>query len=85
MLALTFKSGADYERIRENDTLDILGLDTFTPGVPLKAVLRHADGTLEVFEVNHSYTSEQVEWFKAGSALNRLRAEEAGHPAPSRA
>ncbi len=84
MLALTFKSAADYDRVREDDKLDILGLDSFKQGVPLKAVLHHSDKTSETFDVHHSYTAEQVEWFKAGSALNYIRAGEAKLAAASR-
>jgi len=75
MLALTFANPADYDRIREDDEIDILGLDTFAPGKPLKFVLRHADGTTDEFNVNHSYNDAQVAWYKAGGALNLIRAQ----------
>ncbi|WP_221392379.1 aconitate hydratase [Dyadobacter sp. NIV53] len=73
MLALTFANNADYEKIQEDDSIDIIGLDTFTEGVPLTIVLHHIDGTSEEFAVNHTYNAQQIEWFKAGSALNIIR------------
>lgn len=74
MLALTFADKADYEKIQENDTIDILGLTSFTAGVPLKMVLHHTDGSKDTITVNHSYNAQQIEWFKAGAALNIIRA-----------
>lgn len=73
MLALTFADKLDYELIREDDRIDILGLDTFSPGKPLKIVLHHADGSQDDFLVNHSYNHIQIEWFKAGGALNKIK------------
>jgi aconitate hydratase len=73
MLGLTFNDKDDYEKIREDDVIDINGLTTFTPNVPLTIVLNHADGTKEEFPVNHSYNAQQIEWFKAGGALNIIR------------
>ena len=75
MLALTFANKEDYNKIQENDTLDIIGLTSFTPGVQLKLVLNHADGSTETILVNHSYNAQQIEWFKAGGALNIIRAQ----------
>lgn len=74
MLALTFANKEDYDKIQEDDTIDIIGLTTFTPGVPLTIVLHHADGTKEEIKANHSYNAQQIEWFKAGGALNIIRA-----------
>lgn len=74
MLALTFANKADYDKILEDDTIDILGLNIFTPGEPLTVVLNHPDGTTDQFEVNHTYNEQQIEWFKAGGALNVIRA-----------
>lgn len=74
MLALTFANPADYDKVQEDDTIDILGLESFAPGVPLKVVLHHADGSKDEFEVNHTYNEGQIEWFKAGSALNLIKA-----------
>jgi aconitate hydratase len=73
MLALTFENKADYNLIEEYDTFDVLGLESFTPGVPLTVVLHHQDGTTHEFKANHSYNEGQIEWFKAGSALNLIR------------
>lgn len=73
MLALTFAEKSDYDRIKEDDRFDIVGLTEFTPGKPLSVVLSHADGTKEQFSVNHSYNAMQIEWFKAGGALNLIR------------
>ena len=72
MLALTFAHKEDWNKVREDDRVSILGLKTFAPGRPLTVVLRHADGTEETFEANHTYNALQIEWFKAGSALNLI-------------
>ena len=74
MLGLTFSNAADYDKIKEDDVIDINGLTTFTPGVQLTVTLNHADGTKEDIKVNHSYNAQQIEWFKAGGALNIIRA-----------
>jgi aconitate hydratase len=74
MLGITFANNADYDKIKEDDTIDVLGLTTFTPGTQLTIVLNHADGSKEEFKVNHSYNAQQIEWFKAGGALNIIRA-----------
>ncbi len=73
MLALTFADKTDYDLICEDDTIDILGLTNFLPGKALTIVLNHANGTKDQFPVNHSYNAMQIEWFKAGGALNLLR------------
>jgi aconitate hydratase len=73
MLALTFANKEDYDKIQEDDSIDILGLTTFTPGRPLTVVLNHKDGTNDVISVNHTYNLQQIEWFKAGGALNVIR------------
>lgn len=73
MLALTFADKADYDKIREDDTMDVVGLKNFAPGVPLKIVLHHADGSTEEIMANHTYSPVQIEWFKAGSALNLIK------------
>lgn len=77
MLALTFNNPADYDKIQEDDTFDILGLTTFTPGQQLTVVANHKDGSLDEIRVNHTYNAAQINWFKAGSALN-LIAQSAG-------
>jgi aconitate hydratase len=73
MLALTFADKADYDKIQEDDSIDIVGLTEFAPGKPLTLVLNHADGTFESICVNHTYNEPQIEWFKAGAALNIIR------------
>ena len=73
MLALTFADKADYDKIQEDDSIDINGLTSFEPGTPLDIVLHHKDGSSESFQVNHSYNAQQIEWFKAGGALNIIR------------
>jgi aconitate hydratase len=74
MLGLTFANKEDYNKILENDTIDIIGLDTFAPSVQLDLVLNHKDGKSETIQVNHTYNDQQIEWFKAGGALNIIRA-----------
>lgn len=74
MLGLTFANKADYEKIKEDDSIDILGLTTFAPNTPLTLVLNHADGSKEEIKANHTYNEQQIEWFKAGGALNIIRA-----------
>ncbi|MBS1747406.1 MAG: aconitate hydratase [Bacteroidetes bacterium] len=73
MLGLTFANKNDYDKIREDDVFDIIGLTSFAPGKPLHVILHHADGTDETIEVNHTYNEQQIEWFKAGAALNIIR------------
>ena len=74
MLGLTFADKSDYDKILEDDTIDILGLTTFAPNTPLTLMLHHADGSKEEIKVNHTYNQQQIEWFKAGGALNIIRA-----------
>lgn len=73
MLAITFADPADYTKIHENDVIDVEGLTSFAPGKQLKVVLHHEDGSTESFPVNHTYNEQQIEWFKAGAALNLIR------------
>jgi len=73
MLGITFADSNDYDKILEDDTFDIVGLTTFAPGHQLTVVLHHSDGTSESFQVNHTYNAQQIEWFKAGGALNIIR------------
>ena len=75
MLALTFADKADYDKIKEDDQFDIVGLTSFNAHTPLSLVIHHADGSKETIQVNHSYNDQQIEWFKAGGALNVIRAE----------
>lgn len=73
MLALTFADKNDYDKILEDDVISILGLTHFAPEEPLTIVLSHKNGTEERFAVNHTYNAQQIEWFKAGGALNIIR------------
>jgi aconitate hydratase len=73
MLALTFANKDDYDKVREDDKIDVTGITEFSPGKPLTISLLHSDGSVEHFPANHSYNENQIEWFKAGSALNLIR------------
>ncbi|MBL0356875.1 MAG: aconitate hydratase [Chitinophagaceae bacterium] len=75
MLALTFANKEDYDKIQEDDTIDIIGLTSFEPGKPLAITLHHADGGTDIIQVNHTYNEQQIEWFNAGGALNIIRRE----------
>jgi aconitate hydratase len=73
MLGLTFADKNDYTKFQEDDTIDVLGLTSFAPETPLTLVLNHADGSKDEIKVNHTYNAQQIEWFKAGGALNIIR------------
>ena len=73
MLGVTFVNPADYDKVQEDDTISILGLTTFSPGKNLTMKLEHADGSTDSFEVAHTYNTEQIVWFKEGSALNLIK------------
>jgi aconitate hydratase len=73
MLALTFANKSDYDLIQEDDAIDIIGLTEFAPGQPLQLVFTHADGSKDSIQANHTYNQQQIEWFKAGAALNIIR------------
>jgi aconitate hydratase len=75
MLAMTFADKTDYDKVLEDDTIDIVGLTEFIPGQPLTMVLHHKDGSMDEVTLNHTYNSQQIEWFKAGGALNVIRQE----------
>jgi aconitate hydratase len=75
MLALTFANKEDYDLILEDDTMTLLGLTTFAPNKPLRLVLNHKNGTTDTINCNHTYNEQQIEWFKAGGALNIIRAQ----------
>ncbi|BDQ11364.1 aconitate hydratase [Sediminibacterium sp. TEGAF015] len=79
MLALTFNDKADYDKIQEDDTISIEGLTEFAPGKSLTVVLQHKDGSVDSIVVNHTYNAQQIEWFKAGGALNIIRKQVAGN------
>lgn len=75
MLGLTFADKEDYNKIQEDDIIDIIGLTSFAPNKQLQLVLNHKDGSKETINVNHTYNEQQIEWFKAGGALNIIRKE----------
>ncbi|HRG78977.1 MAG TPA: hypothetical protein PL167_05180, partial [Cyclobacteriaceae bacterium] len=72
MLALTFANKEDYNKIKEDDSFDIVGLTSFSPDKPLTLVIHHSDGSHDSIIVNHTYNKNQIVWFKAGSALNAM-------------
>lgn len=72
VLALTFADEKDYDRISPEDRVSILGLKDFAPGKPLQAEIKKADGSKFTIQLNHSFNQAQIEWFKAGSALNLM-------------
>jgi aconitate hydratase len=76
MLAVTFADPTDYDKVQEDDTIDVMGLTTFAPGQQLTVVLNHANGSKDLIPVNHTYNQGQIEWFKAGSALNLIGQKE---------
>jgi aconitate hydratase len=73
VLPLTFADPGDYDKVRETDFVSVVGLSRLKPGAPLTVVLHHADASEETLEVRHSLNDEQIEWFRAGSALNVLK------------
>jgi aconitate hydratase len=75
MLALTFANKEDYDKVQEDDSIDIVGLTSFAPGKPLTMVLNHKDGSKDEVTLNHTYNAQQIVWFKDGGALNVIRAE----------
>ena len=75
MLGLTFENKEDYDLIREDDLIDVVGLKDLEPGKPLEIRLRHADGSTDTFLANHTLNHNQILWFRAGSALNLIRKE----------
>ena len=75
MLGLTFQNKQDYELVREGDLVDVLGLTELAPGKPLEIVLHHSDGSSDRFLADHTLNENQIQWFRAGSALNLIRQE----------
>ncbi len=73
MLAITFAEAEDYNKVQEGDTVNVIGLEDFSPGKPLLVELKHQDGSVDEIVVNHSYNENQINWFNAGSALNMIR------------
>ncbi len=78
MLGLTFANEADYDKIQEDDTFDFVDLNEFTPGRPLTLKVTHSDGSEDMIVANHTYNAGQIEWYKAGSALNLIKQQESG-------
>ncbi|WP_017733656.1 aconitate hydratase [Nafulsella turpanensis] len=76
MLGITFADPSDYNKVQEDDTIDILGLDNFKPETPLTVRLTHADGSTDEFKANHTYNEGQIAWFWAGSALNMIKQQQ---------
>jgi aconitate hydratase len=74
MLGLTFANEADYDLVKENDTINFLDLYQFAPGKQLSVELVHEDGSIDVIKLNHTYNAQQIDWFRAGSALNLIAA-----------
>jgi aconitate hydratase len=74
LLAMTFENPTDYDRIREEDRLSLVGLADMAPGKPVECLVKHADGTTETLRLYHSFAASQLEWFRAGSALNLFHA-----------
>lgn len=77
MLGLTFDNEEDYNLVREDDTFNFLDLDQFAPGKQLTLQIVHADGSEDTISCNHTYNEGQIDWYKAGSALNLIKAEAA--------
>jgi len=76
MLALTFADENDYDKIQEDDRFNFVDLKDFAPGKPLTVEIEHTDKSIDIIKVNHTYNAQQIEWFKAGSALNWLRKQQ---------
>merc|ERR1739848_421893 len=76
MLPLTFEDPADYDRIRPDDKISIIGLNDIAPGVPLTCRVKHLDGSTEQFNLCHTFNAGQIGWFKAGSALNKMKQDQ---------
>ncbi|MBU2019225.1 MAG: aconitate hydratase [Bacteroidetes bacterium] len=77
MLGLTFATEADYNKVQEADTMNFIDLADFAPNKQLTLELVHADGSKDAIKLNHTYNAQQIEWFKAGSALNLIKLENA--------
>ncbi|KAK0397349.1 hypothetical protein QR680_002093 [Steinernema hermaphroditum] len=73
MLPLTFSNAADYDKVNPDDRISLLGLKELAPGKPVKCVLKHSNGSADEIWLNHTMNEQQIEWFKAGSALNRMK------------
>lgn len=69
---MTFANPSDYDKVQPDDKISLLGLNDLAPGKPVKTVLKHADGSQDEIQLNHTMNESQLEWFRAGSALNRM-------------
>ncbi|HEX9655417.1 MAG TPA: aconitate hydratase [Bacteroidota bacterium] len=76
VLPLTFVDPNDYDKVREDDRVSIVGLNTFAPGIALRMLLKHSDGSIDECLLNHTFNDNQIRWFRAGSALNLIAAEQ---------
>jgi aconitate hydratase len=72
VIPLTFVDPADYEKFREDDKVSVTGLDSLAPGKNVSVKIKHSDGTEEDIETKHTMSEQQIEWFRAGSALNKI-------------
>ena len=77
MLGLTFANEADYNKVKEDDTFNFIDLKDFAPEKQLTLELVHADGSKEEIKLNHTYNAQQIDWYRAGSALNLIKMENA--------
>jgi aconitate hydratase len=77
MLGLTFANETDYDKIQEDDTFNFIDLVDFASGKPLTLEIVHATGSKETIQLNHTYNQSQIEWFRAGSALNLIKSQNA--------
>ncbi len=75
MLGLTFANENDYNLVQEDDTIETLDLDAFAPDTPIHLEFTHADGSSDTIKCNHTYNENQIDWFRAGSALNKIKEE----------
>ena len=73
LLPLTFEDPADWDRVLEDDRMSLVGLNELAPDTPVQAVLKHADGSEETLNLRHTLNQTQIEWFKAGSAMNYMK------------
>ena len=76
LLALTFEDSGDYDRVQEDDRVSIVGLSELAPGRTLRCILKHADGTEDILNLRHTLNEGQIDWFKAGSAMNHMKNQE---------
>ena len=68
-----FENPADYDKVQETDRISVVGLKDLTPGKPVRVIVHHADGKEDTISCRHSFSQEQIAWFKAGAALNLMR------------